>query len=233
MAGGFDYWALGHIHAPEVVQEANPTIVYSGSTQGLDVNEVGPRGCYHVVVDEAGGVSPRFVETDAVRWFSEAVEASEITDDQALLDTLKERLEQLRQRASGRTALVRLRLTGRTPLHRQLRAKDEREALMDELRGAEDAAGPCVWVESLASETRAPLDLEGRRDGQDLLADFLRAAEEARSNPQALAAVREALQKLLDRREIRELWTPSDTELRQLVDEAVALGADLLLPEEG
>lgn len=42
---GYDYWALGHVHKSDVVQEGGsgkPWIVYSGIPQGRDMGETGP-----------------------------------------------------------------------------------------------------------------------------------------------------------------------------------------------
>lgn len=51
----FDYWALGHIHQREILQE-HPFIVYPGNIQGRHRKETGEKGCYHVVLSEAGSV---------------------------------------------------------------------------------------------------------------------------------------------------------------------------------
>lgn len=52
-ARGFDYWALGHIHRAQVLQERNPTIVYPGNTQGLSIkdSELGEKGAVVVSVE--------------------------------------------------------------------------------------------------------------------------------------------------------------------------------------
>lgn len=47
----FDYWALGHIHQREILQE-QPFIVYPGNIQGRHRKETGEKGCYHVVLSE-------------------------------------------------------------------------------------------------------------------------------------------------------------------------------------
>ena len=41
---GYDYWALGHVHAREVVSES-PRIVFPGNVQGRHANETGAKGC--------------------------------------------------------------------------------------------------------------------------------------------------------------------------------------------
>ena len=40
---GYDYWALGHIHAAETVAR-DPWIVYPGNVQGRSPREIGPEG---------------------------------------------------------------------------------------------------------------------------------------------------------------------------------------------
>lgn len=44
-----DYWALGHVHTRKIVKQT-PYVVYPGNTQGLDLTESGPKGCYLVDV---------------------------------------------------------------------------------------------------------------------------------------------------------------------------------------
>ncbi len=46
---GYDYWALGHIHARRVLSE-RPWIVFPGNPQGRHPKEPGPKGCTLVTV---------------------------------------------------------------------------------------------------------------------------------------------------------------------------------------
>ncbi len=50
-AKGYDYWALGHIHAFEEVSRT-PAIVFPGILQGRDIGEAGPKGGVIVGVDD-------------------------------------------------------------------------------------------------------------------------------------------------------------------------------------
>lgn len=47
----YDYWALGHIHARQVLAE-EPYIVYPGNLQGRHRHESGLKGCYHVMMND-------------------------------------------------------------------------------------------------------------------------------------------------------------------------------------
>ena len=51
-AKNYDYWALGHVHAHEVVAR-DPTIVFPGNLQGRSIRETGAKGA--VLVDVADG----------------------------------------------------------------------------------------------------------------------------------------------------------------------------------
>jgi DNA repair exonuclease SbcCD nuclease subunit len=48
---GYDYFALGHVHAREVVRESTPRIVFPGNLQGRHAKETGPKGCELVTVE--------------------------------------------------------------------------------------------------------------------------------------------------------------------------------------
>lgn len=62
---GYDYWALGHIHVRQTLN-TRPFIGYSGSIQGLNRKEVGPKGYY--IVDAANQLRPIFREAETILW---------------------------------------------------------------------------------------------------------------------------------------------------------------------
>ena len=62
----YDYWALGHIHVRQTLQD-KPFIGYSGSIQGLNKNESGPKG-YYLVTSEQGELVPTFTPVAPVIW---------------------------------------------------------------------------------------------------------------------------------------------------------------------
>lgn len=62
---GYDYWALGHIHIRQTLN-TRPFIGYSGSIQGLNRKEVGPKGYY--LVDAANQLRPIFREAETILW---------------------------------------------------------------------------------------------------------------------------------------------------------------------
>ncbi|MBK7473151.1 MAG: hypothetical protein IPI73_23545 [Betaproteobacteria bacterium] len=84
---GYDYWALGHVHAREVVAEA-PRIVFPGNLQGRHANETGAKGCELVTV-EAGRILAEFVPLDVVRWNQVTVALDGVERLEALGDAFR------------------------------------------------------------------------------------------------------------------------------------------------
>jgi DNA repair exonuclease SbcCD nuclease subunit len=244
-ASGIDYWALGHIHQPGQVL-ADPPAWYCGIPQGRDPGELGARGCYVVDVDGAGRVTPRFVATDVVRWQPADVSIARLSDDEALGRACREAVGAAIDAADGRSLVIRLRLTGRGPLHAHVARPgylaDLRELLNEETAGMR----PFGWVESIRDATRSEVDLEVRREAPDFVGDFLRTVAAARrsgttTDPEEHerwdAALRGAIAPLFEEsqrgRKLLGRARPSDDALSgELLDEAEALGIDLLLAAE-
>lgn len=47
----YDYWALGHVHGQQVIQET-PRIVYPGVLLGRHIRETGEKGCMLITVED-------------------------------------------------------------------------------------------------------------------------------------------------------------------------------------
>ncbi len=243
-ASGMHYWALGHIHQPAQIA-VDPPAVYCGIPQGRDPGELGARGCYVVEVDAAARVEPRFVATDVVRWQPIEVSIEGLADDESLRRACAEAIVGAADSADGRSLVVRLRLAGRGPLHATV-ARTGYLADLRELLNEDGLGRPFAWVESIRDATRAEVDLEVRRDAPDFVGDFLRTAAAARrsartTDPDAherwRTTMRSAIAPLFEesQRGRRQLGAarPADAELfGELLDEAEALGVDLLLAAE-
>ncbi|MCH4007960.1 metallophosphoesterase family protein [Companilactobacillus sp.] len=79
---GYDYWALGHIHKREVINE-NPDVIYSGDTQGRNPNETGEKGFYLVTVLNQR-TTLDFIASSSYVWTKQTIDA--VSDDN--LDSL-------------------------------------------------------------------------------------------------------------------------------------------------
>ena len=112
-ARGYDYWALGHVHAYEIVSE-DPWMVYPGNLQGRSVRECGERGAVIVDVTYGAVANVRRVVTDCARWAEVYVDASPHEDQTALLRAVETELRPHAAAAAGRLLAVRVVLTGAT-----------------------------------------------------------------------------------------------------------------------
>lgn len=173
---GYDYWALGHIHARQALSEA-PWVVYPGCTQGRSVRETGPKGCIAIEIADARIASVEFVETDVMRWEHLAIDVREA--DTAIDDIVGRALAALddaARRAEGRAVAARVTLTGATTLHGALvRGSDEVAA---ELRAH---AHDSVWIEKTIVATRPRIDRQALRESDGALGALLAGIERIRS----------------------------------------------------
>jgi exonuclease SbcD len=233
-AAGLDYWALGHIHARKILREQEPCIVYPGNPQGRSRRELGPRGCYLVRVDAARRITPTFVATDVVRWFVRDLDIGGLSTWDDLLDEMVRVREEVRAGAEARAAILRLNLTGRGELHRELtRRIDPERDLAEPLWEGEPDRPDFVWVEAVRNRTRPPLDLDSRRLVQDFVGDFLNAAQRLRAQENSGAGLREVLARRPEHRVVAAtLEHLGDDDLFSILNDAEILGVDQLLPEE-
>ena len=244
-AAGMDYWALGHIHQPGQVL-ADPPAYYCGIPQGRDPGELGARGCWLVEVDAGRRVTSRFLATDVVRWHPIDLPIFELADDEALVRSSRTRIGEAAEAADGRSLVIRLRLTGRGPLHGTV----ARPGYLDHLRVIldEELAGgsPFTWVESIRDATRPEIDLDARREIPDFVGDFLRTVATARRSSHSTDPEEHGHWQDLLRSSVAPLFEesprgrrylhgagPDDAALiGEILDEAEALGIDRLLAVE-
>jgi DNA repair exonuclease SbcCD nuclease subunit len=194
VAKGYDYWALGHVHDFAVLHEW-PHVAYSGNTQGRHARETGPKGCLLVSVDERSGdsevVDVEFRETDIVRWFGISITLLPDHDEDALIETTRNRLREVVSAADGRLAAVRLEFTGRCAVHTQLAKDASRQQLVANLRALASDFGDDVWIEKIKFHTQSTLDLDSLRERQDLIGQLLRDIGSIAMEPQSLLGLLE------------------------------------------
>ena len=169
-AASIDYWALGHVHRPTVLQLSGCWAVYPGCLQGRHPGkgETGARGAMIFEVHDSHLVGqPEPVELAAVRFDRARLDISEIDDSTDLADALVD-LSAQAVAASGSPTVLRIALTGRGLLD-GLPAGE-----LDDLREAAHRPG-AVWIEHIHDRTGTAIDLADREGGGDFIASALRA----------------------------------------------------------
>lgn len=176
---GYDYWALGHVHVHQSLAE-DPHIVYAGSLQGRTHAETGPHGALLVDLSDLSSPSVSFRDLAPVRW--ETVRVTDLEDADSL-DRVERRIglawRALRAPDPPATTpewMVRVVLSGPSPLWRELRNEEDRNVLAGELREMLD----CLDVVVLSEGVHPPLPIEDHRVRPDVLGEALRLVEALR-----------------------------------------------------
>ena len=155
---GYGYWALGHIHKPEVVSK-DPWIVFAGNCQGRHARETGPRGCRLVTVDDSLSVQSVDWQTlDVVRWQELTVDLSGVENDSEALRRAGEAMDNAVIAAEGRLVAARIVITGTTSLHGSLH-RDVQRWRAELLAKAQDQGAEAIWIERIEVSTAPVYDV--------------------------------------------------------------------------
>ena len=162
----YSYWALGHVHAREILDQADPWIVFPGNLQGRHARELGAKGCMLVTVNDhhdVVSVEPRWL--DVVRWESCQLDATGALDGDEIISRFRDRLVQLLPSCEDRLLALRIDIQGKTKAHVALTSRAMHWT--NEFRHAALDTGACrVWVEKVLFHTSPQ-----QSQTEDLLSD--------------------------------------------------------------
>lgn len=217
-ARNYDYWALGHIHAAEIVA-TDPHVVFPGNLQGRHVREAGPKGAMLVEVDDGAVVALTPLVLDKARWAHRRLAIGEAATLAEVLARVEPALREESAAAQERPLALRLTLTGETSAHDVLAANGQH--LRAEIQAAADRVSERLYVERIELSTSpprtAPDETLGFADPEGLLAGL----EAEPAFEQAFAGIiEEILAKLPD--EVRQAVRGEEIGA-SLVEEARAL----------
>lgn len=216
-AKGYDYWALGHVHAFEVVR-ADPHIVFPGNLQGRNIRETGPKGAVLVSVADGAIEAIEHLALDVVRWALAEVDLGSATSEAEAHEQIRDGLATALETSDGRPAMVRVRLIGETELHGRL--SETRAVLREAVRAIATSLSGDVWIEKVQLATRPPTAPERLSD------DFESALAALSQDPDIATAVSEDLTDFLAR-----LPSELDDDLPWLAEARAGRGLAPLLSE--
>lgn len=150
---GYDYWALGHVHARAVLN-VDPHIVYPGNLQGRSARETGPKGATVITVSDGRVTELTHHDLDTVRWATLSVDATGIDTRTGLLDRIRETIERASADAGDRALAVRLRIVGESSQHHRLVI--DPQSLRDDVGALLATLASDIWLEKLVVATTAP-----------------------------------------------------------------------------
>lgn len=195
VAKGYDYWALGHVHHGQVLNE-RPHVVFPGNLQGRHVRETGPKGACLVTVEVGEVVEVAALTVDVVRWAVLDVDASAAGNTVDVVDQIQQALAQAAESADGRLLSARIVVQGRTGLHSQL--VTDVESLTADARAAALGLGDEVaWVERIAVQTTPVADAAALAAREDTLGDLQRMLKEAAVDEELLGQLKANIGELI------------------------------------
>jgi DNA repair exonuclease SbcCD nuclease subunit len=171
---GYDYWALGHIHAREVLNE-QPRIVFSGNVQGRHAKETGPKGCELVTV-EGGRIEAEPLVLDVVRWSQVVVPLNGVNRLDALNEKFRQALEPVTTGSTDRLHAVRVTLSGATELYR-LEATQPGTLAAAMHAAAQDIGETEVWIEQVRLDLSHPQARTVVAQRQDAVGELVRLVD--------------------------------------------------------
>jgi DNA repair protein SbcD/Mre11 len=142
---GYAYWALGHVHAREVIAQ-DPWVVFPGNLQARGARETGPKGAMVVRVRGGRITSVAHHAVDALRFETVIVDTEGAQHFDDVLAAAHDALVQVLEGADGRPVVARLVLRGVEGTARALGlpATQRARALAAVARGV---LGRSVWLD--------------------------------------------------------------------------------------
>ncbi|WAH42153.1 DNA repair exonuclease [Alicyclobacillus fastidiosus] len=218
---GYNYWALGHIHQPEIVL-SEPWVVYPGNVQGRHIREAGERGCVLVTVD-GSDVTLEQKALDVVRWLEVSCDIEDVLTLGDVLPTVKSAVAQAAAPHPGIPLCMRIGLKGSTPAH-QFLYQDVEQLTHEIVNAAQWAVSQPVYVERVAvAPNHAGAASFCAVGPSDSLTGVLQGVAEDRTLQTALAEQLSSWHRLLlGRMQEQDAPSPVDaTDTRELVRQAL------------
>ncbi len=191
---GYQYWALGHVHAREVLHE-DPWIVFPGNVQGRHVRESGPKGCVLVTVEDGDIVTVDHRDLDVLRWTTLSVDADGADTGDDVIERVAAALNRQVTLGNDIPVAVRIEIVGACRANAALVACPEQ--WVNEIRSlATDVSGGMFWVEKVEFHTRSRISLEEIAQRDDAFGGLARAIHALNRESDALAGLSEELKVL-------------------------------------
>ena len=184
-SSGHDYWALGHVHKRSVLSE-HPGVHYPGNLQGRTHGERGAKGCLLVEVHPGAPPFVEFKQLAPIQWEDlEVQDPSEATTLDALVEIIADGWQDVTKGETAVDWIARIRVSGATPLWRELSWDDDQNHLRDELAYRLGLLDLTLEVGSVHSLVR----VDEHRAREDVLGQALRLVQEIRTGATTLSGL--------------------------------------------
>ncbi|MEA3356201.1 MAG: exonuclease SbcCD subunit D [Candidatus Bipolaricaulota bacterium] len=217
---GFDYWALGHVHLRQKVFEDVPAW-YPGNLQGRNPKETGPKGALYIELERHGIPQMEFIPLAPVVWDWVELRCPEgPTTFASLVSGLADKIRRVTDLADGREHLVRIDLTGESPLADRINDVENLRELTALIQDEIDVS----WLEIRPRGLVRPVQFEQYEGSATVLGEFLGLLKELLKDDTLLEQIRPADLARTDIQDARKY-------LRGLLPGMDREAAALLIPE--
>ena len=173
---GYDYFALGHVHAREVVRPSDPRIVFPGNLQGRHAKETGPKGCELVTVEGGVITAAEFIPLEVVRWHQFRLDVTGLSSLDALARHFVGQARELVADARDRLHAVRLLIQGESVLHR-LEAEEPGSIAAAIQAATQDLEDTDIWIEQIRLDLQSPMDRTAMAGRADAVGEVVRLVD--------------------------------------------------------
>lgn len=185
---GVDYWALGHVHHFRALPNVeHPFIAYSGAPQGRAAQEVGPHGVLKVTLTEGRAPEVQFISTAVIEWQKFKIDVSDCATISEIRELIISKQFALNSNSYAKEMIFRVKLVGRTDLHRRLT-----DQVVEDLRHSVNEGFPFFYVDEISNETQLPIDEQKLRQEGLFSALFLETLDDMAADPAATVAALES-----------------------------------------
>lgn len=220
---GFDYWALGHIHSRTVHAGAR-TVVMPGMPQGRDINEGGEKSVTLVTVRDDHSIEIEHRATSIARFERANFDIGDALEWSDIVRSIRARMEELRSAFEAPHLVLRLTVTGSSPLAWQV-IRDQ-DLLRTEAEQAAAQTGS-VWIEKLELNVAPTIDGAGGADPVLELIETMRSSGQTES---FRSQARDIIDRIIDELppEARDFAGTDEVTANHFLERTISEGADLV-----
>ncbi|WP_345243078.1 DNA repair exonuclease [Pontibacillus salipaludis] len=216
---GHDYWALGHIHKRQILQE-EPPVVYPGNIQGRHHKEDGAKGCYLVDLEDTE-TTLTFLPTHSVLF-------QQITFDVSHIHTLSELHDEVdkwkeENRKVYGPMIFKIKIEGH--LDGDEMREEALNSLVDVWNDKEEEEEAWMWLQDIVVHSTPSWDREELKQGSHFVADLIRLIDESDEVDSMLAEL------TTHKQGRRYVGTFSEEEKKEIISEAESYLLKSLLQE--
>jgi len=173
-----DYWALGHIHKPQVINREAPTAIYPGIPQGRDSGEEGIGGAVLLEVAENNIIEIKLMKTSPIIWKNVSININDydIKNLSDLENIIINRIEELTSKEKDKLHsfnciyheswsltngyIINLNIAGRGDIYAYINDKEEEagDALIENLNIKLLNNHPFIYVNSIEFYVGKPIE---------------------------------------------------------------------------